>query len=143
MSATAKLLDPQLGLAAQQETLTTEALMTSAIEGEKLDPASLRSSIARRLGLPTAGLPAPSRSVEGLVDMLIDATQGYEHPLTLNSANFDSLKQETAEHLRDQAAACRRLAATARTRAGTSSLIALADHFDNRARQIDPFSVRR
>jgi Fic family protein len=83
MSATAKLLDPQMGLAAQQETLTTEALMTSAIEGEKLDPAGLRSSIARRLGLPTAGLPAPSRDVEGLVEMLIDATQRYEQPLTL------------------------------------------------------------
>jgi len=83
MSATAKLLDPQLGLAAQQEVLTTEALMTSAIEGEKLDPAGLRSSIARRLGLPTAGLPAPLRGVEGLVEMLIDATQQYEQPLTL------------------------------------------------------------
>jgi hypothetical protein len=44
MGATAKLLDPQLGLKAQQETLTTEALMTSAIEGEKLDPAGLRSA---------------------------------------------------------------------------------------------------
>lgn len=83
MSAAAKLLDPQMDLAAQQETLTTEALMTSAIEGEKLDPAGLRSSIARRLGLPTAGLPTPSRSVEGLVEMLIDATQRYERPLTL------------------------------------------------------------
>jgi Fic family protein len=83
MSATARLLDPQLGLAAQQETLTTEALMTSAIEGEKLDPAGLRSSIARRLGLPTAGLPAPSRDVEGLIEMLIDSTQRYEQPLTL------------------------------------------------------------
>jgi Fic family protein len=83
MGATAKLLDPQLGLTAQQETLTTEALMTSAIEGEKLDPAGLRSSIARRLGLPTAGLPTPSRGVEGLVEMLIDATQRYEQPLTL------------------------------------------------------------
>lgn len=79
----AKFLDPQLGLAARQEVLTVEGLMTSAIEGEKLDPASLRSSIARRLGLPTAGLPAPSRNVDGLVEMLIDATQGYERPLTL------------------------------------------------------------
>jgi Fic family protein len=83
MIAIAKLLDPQLDLAAQQEILTVEGLMTSAIEGEKLDPASLRSSIARRLGLPTTGLPAPARSVEGLVEMLIDATQRYGQPLTL------------------------------------------------------------
>jgi len=83
LSATAKLLDPQLGVIAQQETLMTEALMTSAIEGEKLDPAGLRSSIARRLGLSTAGLPTPSRDVEGLVEMLIDATQRYEQILTL------------------------------------------------------------
>lgn len=83
MTAIAKLLDPQLDLAAQQEMLTVEGLMTSAIEGEKLDPTSLRSSIARRLGLPTVGMPAPSRSVEGLVEMLIDATQRYEQPLTL------------------------------------------------------------
>ena len=61
LSATAKLLDPELGLTAQWETLTTEARMTSAIEGEKLDPAGLRSSIARHLGLTTAGLPKPSR----------------------------------------------------------------------------------
>ena len=83
MSAIAKLLDPQMDLAAQHEMLTVEGLMTSAIEGEKLDVASLRSSIARKLGLPTAGLPTPSRSVEGLVEMLIDATQQYERPLTL------------------------------------------------------------
>src|SRR6476646_10120914 len=83
MHGIAKLLDPQLDLAAQQEILTLEGLMTSAIEGEKLDPGGLRSSIARRLGLPAAGLPTPSRSVEGLVEMLIDATQRYERPLTL------------------------------------------------------------
>jgi Fic family protein len=83
MSATATLLDPQLDLTAQQEALTTEALMTSAIEGEKLDAAGLRSSIARHLGLPTAGLPAPSRSIDGLVEMLLDATHRYEQPLTL------------------------------------------------------------
>jgi len=49
-------------------------------------------------------------------------------------------KRETADDLREQAAACRRLAAAARTRSGTSSLDALADHFDDQARQIDPNS---
>jgi Fic family protein len=60
-----------------------EGLTTSAIEGEKLNPDSLRSSIARRLGLPTAGLPRPSPAVEGLVEVLLDATQRYQQPLTL------------------------------------------------------------
>lgn len=87
ISAISKLLDPKLDLAAQQEILMVEGVMTSAIEGEKLDPPTLRSSIARRLGLPTAGLPAPSRSVEGLVGMLIDATQRHEQPLTLKRLN--------------------------------------------------------
>jgi hypothetical protein len=45
---------------------------------------------------------------------------------------------ETAESLREQAAACRRLAASSRTRAGRSSLGALADHFDEQARMLDP-----
>jgi hypothetical protein len=68
---------------------------------------------------------------------------GSEHALTFNSPIFEPAKQESAEDLREQAAACRRLAAAARTRAGTSSLTALADHFDDRARRIDPLSLRR
>jgi len=79
----AKLLDSKLELAAQLEVLTLEGLTTSAIEGEKLNPDSLRSSIARRLGLPTGGLQRPSPAVDGLVDLLLDATQKYEQPLTL------------------------------------------------------------
>ncbi|MES2137750.1 MAG: hypothetical protein V4502_11915 [Pseudomonadota bacterium] len=50
--------------------------------------------------------------------------------------------RDTADSLREQAAACRRLAAAARTRAGTSSLGALADHFDEQARKLDPSSQR-
>ena len=50
---------------------------------------------------------------------------------------------ESAESLREQAAACRRLAAGARTRAGTSSLNALADHFDAQATKLDPMSMFR
>lgn len=78
-----RLLDSQTDLSAQLEVLTSEGVATSAIEGERFDPNALRSSLARRLGLPTAGLPVPSRSVEGLVDILMDATQDLEKPLTL------------------------------------------------------------
>lgn len=74
----------EVGLETQAQILTEDALKTSAIEGEKLDLQSLRSSIARRLGLSTAGLPAQQRQVDGLVAMLVDATQNYAKPLTAN-----------------------------------------------------------
>jgi Fic family protein len=63
-----------LELEAQVESLTQEAVKTAEIEGEYYNPDAVRSSIARRLGLPTAGLPSPPRSVDGLVDVLLDAT---------------------------------------------------------------------
>ncbi len=87
LAGMARLLDPKLDLATQLEVLTVEGLATSAIEGEKLDPSGLRSSIARRLGLPTAGLPRPSRSTNGLVEVLLDATQRHDQPLTLKRLN--------------------------------------------------------
>ncbi|MBF0167715.1 MAG: Fic family protein [Alphaproteobacteria bacterium] len=59
-----------------------DVIRTSEIEGEKLDPASVRSSVARRLGLPDAGLQAPDRKVEGVVDMMMDATRNHAQPLT-------------------------------------------------------------
>lgn len=68
---------------AQAQVLAAEVLETSAIEGRKLDPDSVRSSVARRLGLPDAGLPRPDRYTEGLVDVLLDATINYELPLTM------------------------------------------------------------
>jgi Fic family protein len=83
LAGVARLLDLKLGLSAQLEVLTLEGLTTSAIEGEKLDPNALRSSIARRLGLPTAGLPRSSLTVEGLVEVLLDATQRHAQRLTL------------------------------------------------------------
>jgi hypothetical protein len=52
-------------------------------------------------------------------------------------------RQESAEGLREQAAACRRLSSQARTRQGTKALEALGDHFDEQARQIDPSSQKR
>lgn len=79
----AKLLDADADLAAQLEVMTREGVATSAIEGENLDPDTLRSSLARRLGLPTAGLPPATRSAEGLGDVLLDATRDYARPVTL------------------------------------------------------------
>ncbi len=79
----ARLLDEDADLNAQVEMFTREGVATSAIEGEKVDPAAVRSSLARRLGLPTAGLPVAPRSVEGLVDVLLDAARGHARPLTL------------------------------------------------------------
>lgn len=61
---------------------TEEAVKTSAIEGEELAPASVRSSVARRLGLPMAGLPPSDRKVEGTVEMMLDATMNFAKPLT-------------------------------------------------------------
>ena len=68
-----------------RDSLTQEALTTSAIEGEKLDPESVRSSVARRLGLDTSGAPVREgrRNIEGLIDVLQDATLNTDAPLTL------------------------------------------------------------
>jgi len=65
------------------ESLVEEAVTTSAIEGEQLPRKAVRSSVARRLGLTTAGLPAPSRSVDGVVEVLLDATTNHGTPLTM------------------------------------------------------------
>lgn len=63
-------------------TLTEEVVKSSAIEGEHLDPEEVRSSIARKLGLDVAGLPEPGREVEGIVEMMLDATRNFDAPLT-------------------------------------------------------------
>lgn len=62
--------------------LTSDVVKSSAIEGEQLDPEQVRSSIARKLGLDIAGLPQPSRSVDGVVEMMLNATQKFDQPLT-------------------------------------------------------------
>jgi Fic family protein len=62
--------------------LTDEIVKSSAIEGEDLDTDEVRSSIARRLGLDVAGLPEPGREVDGIVEMMLDATQNFDLPLT-------------------------------------------------------------
>lgn len=63
--------------------LTNEVVKSSAIEGENLDTDEVRSSIARRLGLDVAGLPRPGREVEGIVEMMVDATRNFAKPLTV------------------------------------------------------------
>lgn len=62
--------------------LTEELTSSSEIEGENLDMKQVRSSIARRLGIETAGIVASSRYVEGVVEMMLDATMNYATPLT-------------------------------------------------------------
>lgn len=62
--------------------LTNDVVKSSAIEGENLNPEEVRSSIARRLGIDIAGLIPASRDVEGIVEMMLDATQQFAKPLT-------------------------------------------------------------
>jgi Fic family protein len=75
------------GLASQWtatlKVLTEETIKSSAIEGVALDPESVRSSIAKKLGLDVAGLKEhQDRNVEGIVEMTLDATQRFEAALT-------------------------------------------------------------
>lgn len=62
--------------------LTSEVLKTSEIEGEVLDPKTVRSSVARRLGLDIGALAPKDRRVDGVVKMVLDATQNFSAPLT-------------------------------------------------------------
>lgn len=75
-----------LGFATKEDatltTLTLDVVKSSEIEGEKLDYEQVRSSIARRLGINIAGLVPANRNVEGVVEMMLDATQNYQQPLT-------------------------------------------------------------
>lgn len=63
-------------------TLTSDVIKSSAIEGERLDAAEVRSSIARRLGLNFGVTKAAGRHVEGVVEMMLDATQKYSEALS-------------------------------------------------------------
>lgn len=75
-----------LGFALRKEavlqTLTLDVLKSSEIEGEILNPEQVRSSIARRLGMDIAGAMPSDRNVEGVVEMMLDATQNFDKPLT-------------------------------------------------------------
>jgi Fic family protein len=72
----------ELKCEASLSTLTNDVVKSSAIEGENLNPEEVRSSIARRLGIDIAGLIPASRDVEGIVEMMLDATQQFSKPLT-------------------------------------------------------------
>ena len=75
-----------LGFDLQQEavleTLSSDVLKSSEIEGEKLNAEQVRSSIARRLGIDIGALKPADRNVEGVVEMMLDATRHYDQPLT-------------------------------------------------------------
>jgi Fic family protein len=107
-------LEPPLDREAISALLGRESLGTAAIEGELLDPGQVRSSIARRLRLPLVeGQPTASAQVEGLLDVLLDATSTLEAPLTLATLNHwhrrlfaagpDGLRAIRIGELRDEA----------------------------------------
>ena len=64
------------------ETLTGDVVKSSEIEGERLDGEQVRSSVARRLGMDIGGLRHADRNVDGVVEMMMDATSNYAQPLT-------------------------------------------------------------
>ncbi|MBS1841516.1 MAG: Fic family protein [Acidobacteria bacterium] len=77
-----KDLGYQLKNEATLTALTEETVKSSAIEGEELNAESVRSSLARRMGLEVAGTRPADRNVEGIVEMMLDATQHYASALT-------------------------------------------------------------
>ena len=76
----------RLGLPLRAEatlrSLTQEILKSNEIEGEHLNKEQVRSSVARRLGIDIDALAPTDRNVEGVVEMMLDATQKYDEPLT-------------------------------------------------------------
>lgn len=75
-----------LGLVEKEEatlsTLTLDIVKSSEIEGEIINYQQVRSSIARRLGINTAAMVSSNRHIEGVVEMMLDATQSFKLPLT-------------------------------------------------------------
>ena len=108
----------RLGLEIRKEssfkTLTTDIIKSTAIEGEYLNREEVRSSLARRLGLEVSGLISSSRNVDGIVDIMLDATQSYKTPLTkerllswhgaLFPTGFSGLRRITVGQWRTEAA---------------------------------------
>ena len=82
--ARVKRLGFKLGEEAKADILTEEAVKTAEIEGERLNPQMVRSSVARHLGLRAAGMIPATRSIDGLVGVILDATQKYDRALSAN-----------------------------------------------------------
>jgi Fic family protein len=76
------MLGFELRSEANLEILTQEIIKSTEIEGEALDKEQVRSSIARKLGLDISGLIYSERHVDGIVDLMIDATKNYDQELT-------------------------------------------------------------
>jgi Fic family protein len=64
------------------QTLTQDVVKSSEIEGEILDSSQVRSSVARQLGIEHVALGLPDRHIDGVVKMILDATQNFDKPLT-------------------------------------------------------------
>ena len=96
------------------ETLTGDVVKSSEIEGERLDGEQVRSSVARRLGMDIGGLRHVDRNVDGIVEMMMDATSNYAQPLaterlhawhsSLFPAGQSGLRQITVGGWRDDSA---------------------------------------
>jgi Fic family protein len=71
-----------LKMEASIESMTMEVVTSTEIEGEILNPEQVRSSFARRLGMDMAGLVPSEKHVDGIVEMMLDATQKFHQPLT-------------------------------------------------------------
>ena len=71
-----------LKLEAQLASLTENVIKSSEIEGEALEGAAVRSSVARRLGVAEASVTPADRRTEGVVEMMLDATERFDTPLT-------------------------------------------------------------
>jgi len=82
----AQSLDINLETEAQGAILVEEAVRTAEIEGQQLNRDAVRSSVAIKLGLPR-GIGAQDRSVDGLIDVLLDAVRFHNKPLTLERLN--------------------------------------------------------
>lgn len=72
----------QLCSEADLAVMTDEVVKSSAIEGEILDMQQVRSSLARRLGIDVGGAVPSPRAVDGIVEMMLDATRNFAQPLT-------------------------------------------------------------
>lgn len=109
-----RLADVGMGLREQASltTLTEDALKTSEIEGLALDADSVRSSVARHLGVDIGALVPVDRKVEGMVDMVLDATTNYAQPVSLGRllgwhaalfpTGYSGMSPIRAGHFRDE-----------------------------------------